>query len=146
MKIRLVFVGRTRRPEMRALIEDYAARLKHYTAIEILEFRDAAAFMRRKTGPDILGSGTNCILLEDTGKQQQSDDFARWLRSERDSGTRELTFLCGDAAGFPEEVCAMAKRKQSLSSLTLSHELARVVLAEQLYRAFATLAGHPYAK
>jgi 23S rRNA (pseudouridine1915-N3)-methyltransferase len=141
MKIRLIFLGRTRRPEMRGLLDDYAARLKHFTEIEILEFRDAAAFTRRKNA-----AGANWILLDADGKQQESGDFARWLARERDSGIREVGFLCGDAAGFSDDICALAKRKLSLSSFTLSHELARVVLAEQLYRAFATLAGHPYAK
>jgi 23S rRNA (pseudouridine1915-N3)-methyltransferase len=141
MKIRLVFLGRTRRPEMRGLLEDYVTRLERFTEVEILEFRDAAAFTRRKNT-----RASNWILLDAEGRQQTSADFARWLTRERDSGTRELSFLCGDAAGFPEEIRVLAKRKLSLSSLTLSHELARVVLAEQLYRAFATLAGHPYAK
>jgi len=141
MKIRLVFLGRTRRPEMRALLEDYVSRLKHFTEIEILEFRDAAAFVRRKNTV-----AANWVLLDADGKQLESGDFARWLARERDGGTRELSFLCGDAAGFPEPIRALAKRKLSLSSFTMSHELARVVLAEQLYRAFATLAGHPYAK
>jgi len=141
VKIRLVFLGRTRRPEMRGLLDDYATRLKHLTEIEILEFRDAAAFTRRKNT-----AAANWILLDAGGKQQESGDFARWLARERDNGIRELSFLCGDAAGFPEDVRALAKGELSLSSFTLSHELARVVLAEQLYRAFATLAGHPYAK
>jgi 23S rRNA (pseudouridine1915-N3)-methyltransferase len=141
MKVRLVFLGRTRRPQLRALLDDYAARLKHFTDFEILEFRDAAAFTR---GKNTLAA--NWILLDAEGRQHESADFARWLARERDTGTREMSFLCGDAAGFPEAVRALAKSKLSLSSLTLSHELARVVLAEQLYRAFATLAGHPYAK
>jgi 23S rRNA (pseudouridine1915-N3)-methyltransferase len=141
MKVRLVFLGRTRRPQLRALLDDYAARLKHFTDFEILEFRDAAAFTRRKNT-----LAAKWVLLDAEGRQHESAGFARWLARERDTGTRELSFLCGDAVGFPEPVRALAKSKLSLSSLTLSHELARVVLAEQLYRAFATLAGHPYAK
>ena len=64
----------------------------------------------------------------------------------RDRGTRELVFLCGDAEGFPAELRSSAKQKISLSTLTMPHEFARVILAEQIYRAFAILAGHPYPK
>jgi 23S rRNA (pseudouridine1915-N3)-methyltransferase len=64
----------------------------------------------------------------------------------RDRGSREIVFLCGDAAGFPDDLRALAKHKLSLSTLTMPHEFARVVLAEQIYRAFAILAGHPYPK
>jgi 23S rRNA (pseudouridine1915-N3)-methyltransferase len=64
----------------------------------------------------------------------------------RDRGTRELIFLCGDAEGFPDEIRAQARQRISLSTLTMPYEFARVVLAEQIYRAFAILAGHPYPK
>ena len=63
-----------------------------------------------------------------------------------DRGTRELVFLCGDAEGFPADLRASAKQNISLSTLTMPHEFARVILAEQIYRAFAILAGHPYPK
>ena len=72
------------------------------------------------------------------------DRYANQLHEDR--GIRELVFLCGDAEGFPEEWRKKAQVKLSLSTLTLPHELARVVLAEQLYRAFTILSGHPYNK
>jgi 23S rRNA (pseudouridine1915-N3)-methyltransferase len=86
------------------------------------------------------------VLLDAAGKQYTSQQFARWLGDLRDRGTRELTFLCGDAEGFPGEIRAQTKQKISLSTFTMPHEFARVVLAEQIYRAFAILAGHPYPK
>jgi 23S rRNA (pseudouridine1915-N3)-methyltransferase len=86
------------------------------------------------------------VLLDAAGKQFNSRDFARWLGEHRDRGIRELIFLCGDAEGFPEELRRRAQAKLALSTLTLSHELARAVLAEQIYRAFAILEGHPYPK
>jgi 23S rRNA (pseudouridine1915-N3)-methyltransferase len=64
----------------------------------------------------------------------------------RDGGTREIVFVCGDAAGFPEALRARVQQKISLSTMTYSHELARVMLAEQIYRAFAILSGSPYPK
>jgi 23S rRNA (pseudouridine1915-N3)-methyltransferase len=143
MKIRLVMLGKTRREETRALLNDYVARIRHYGEIEISELRDASPTALRKLKLD---SSATLVLLDAAGKQLTSQQFARWLGDLRDRGTRELVFLCGDAEGFPDELRARAKQKISLSTLTMPHEFARVVLAEQIYRAFAILAGHPYPK
>jgi 23S rRNA (pseudouridine1915-N3)-methyltransferase len=86
------------------------------------------------------------VLLDAAGKQFTSQQFAKWLGELRDRGVRELVFLCGDAEGFPNELRASARQKISLSTLTMPHEFARVLLAEQIYRAFAILSGHPYPK
>jgi 23S rRNA (pseudouridine1915-N3)-methyltransferase len=146
MNIRLVMLGKTRREELRALIEDYAKRIARYTGaagIEIRELRDGspAALRKLKISP-----GATTVLLDAAGKQFTSQQFAKWLGHLRDTGTRDLVFLCGDAEGFPEEVLASARQRISLSTLTMPHEFARVVLTEQIYRAFAILAGHPYPK
>jgi 23S rRNA (pseudouridine1915-N3)-methyltransferase len=143
MKLTLVMLGKTRRPEIRALVEDYAGRIGRYAEIEINEVRDGspAALRRLK-----LDSAATVVLLDAAGKQFTSQQFARWLGDLRDRGVREVVFLCGDAEGFPDELRAAAKQKISLSTLTMPHEFARVVLAEQIYRAFAILAGHPYPK
>ena len=143
MKIRLVMLGKTRREETRSLLDDYVARIRHYGEIEISELRDASPTALRKLKLD---SSATLVLLDAAGKQLTSQQFARWLGDLRDRGTRELVFLCGDAEGFPDELRARAKQKISLSTLTMPHEFARVVLAEQIYRAFAILAGHPYPK
>jgi len=143
MKIRLVMLSKTRRAETRTLLDDYAGRIRHYAGIEINELRDGspAAVRKLKIEP-----GATVMLLDAAGKQFTSEQFARWLGGLRDQGAREVAFLCGDAAGFPDELRASAKHKISLSTLTMPHEFARVVLAEQIYRAFAILAGHPYPK
>ena len=80
------------------------------------------------------------------GKSYDSESFAKWLGEQRDRGTRELIFVCGDADGFPDGLRERVKQKVSLSAMTYSHELARVMLAEQIYRAFAILSGSPYPK
>jgi 23S rRNA (pseudouridine1915-N3)-methyltransferase len=143
MKIRLVMLGKTRREEIRLLLSDYVSRIRHYSPLEVNELRQAspAALNKLKIDP-----ASTIVLLDAAGKQSSSSHFARWLGTQRDSGTRELVFLCGDAEGFPEEIRAAAREKISLSSLTMPHEFARVVLAEQLYRAFTILHGHPYSK
>lgn len=143
MKIRLVMLGKTRRPEMRALVDEYASRISHYAEIEVTELRDGSAAALRKLKID---STATVVLLDAAGKQFTSQQFAKWLRDLRDRGAREVVFLCGDAEGFPDELRVAAKQKISLSTLTMPHEFARVVLAEQVYRAFAILAGHPYPK
>jgi 23S rRNA (pseudouridine1915-N3)-methyltransferase len=139
----LIMIGKTRRAESRALLEDYVRRIDHYAEVEVSELRDssAAAFRKLKIEP-----GAAVVLLDAAGKQFTSQQFAGWLGQLRDSGTRELVFLCGDAEGFPPELRVSARHKVSLSTLTMPHEFARVVLAEQIYRAFALLAGHPYPK
>jgi 23S rRNA (pseudouridine1915-N3)-methyltransferase len=143
MKIRFIMLGKTRREEIRALVDDYAGRIRHYAEIEISELREATPAALRKLKLDPAGA---VVLLDAGGKQFTSQEFARWMGNLRDRGTRQLVFLCGDAEGFPDEIRAAAKQKISLSTLTMPHELARVVLAEQIYRAFAILAGHPYPK
>jgi 23S rRNA (pseudouridine1915-N3)-methyltransferase len=143
MKIRLIMLGKTRREEARALLEDYASRIKHYVEIEIVELRDGGPAALRKLKIDPAAA---VVLLDAAGKQFTSQQFAKWLGELRERAVREVAFLCGDAGGFPDEVRSSAKYKISLSTLTMPHEFARVLLAEQIYRAFAILAGHPYPK
>lgn len=136
-------LGKTRRAEIRALLDDYARRIRRYTEIEFNELRDASPSTLRKLKMD---SAAAIVLLDAAGKQFTSQQFARWMGDLGDRGTRELIFLCGDADGFPAELRALAKQRIALSTLTMPHEFARVVLAEQIYRAVAILAGHPYPK
>ena len=143
MKIRLIMLGKTRREEARALVNDYVQRIQRYAEIEISELRDAGPAALRKLKID---SAATVVLLDATGKQFTSQHFARWLGDLRDRSARQLVFLCGDAEGFPADLRSSAKQKISLSTLTMPHELARVLLTEQIYRAFAILAGHPYPK
>jgi 23S rRNA (pseudouridine1915-N3)-methyltransferase len=142
MRIRILMLGKTRRPEMRAILEEYAKRIARWCPIEITEVRDGAAALK-KLDED---RAATVVLLDAAGKNLDSNALAKWLSELRDRGTRELIFLCGDADGFPEALRQRAHQKLSLSAMTFSHELARVMLAEQLYRAFAILSGSPYPK
>ena len=143
MKIHLVMLGKMRRPDIRALMDDYVSRIGRFAEVQLTELREDSAASLRKLEID---SAATVVLLDDAGKSQTSLQFAKWLGETRDRGAREIIFLCGGAEGFPEALRRRATQKLSLSSLTFSHELARAMLAEQLYRAFAILAGHPYAK
>ncbi len=143
MKIRLVMLGKTRRPEICALVEDYVGRIRRYADVEISEIRDGSPATPKKLKID---PAAIVVLLDAAGKQFTSESFARWLGDLRDRGARELCFCCGAAEGFPPELSSGKALRISLSTLTMPHEFARVVLAEQIYRAFAILAGHPYPK
>lgn len=142
MRIRLLMLGKTRRPELRAVLDDYTKRISRHSPIEITEVRDESAALKRLDAD----RAATTVLLDAAGKNLDSEAFARWLGEHRDRGTRDLIFLCGDADGFPESLRRRAQQKISLSAMTYSHELARVMLAEQLYRAFAILSGSPYPK
>ena len=142
MRLRLLMLGKTRRPELRVVFDDYVKRIGRSVPIEINEVRDAEAALKRLDSD----RAATAVLLDVSGKPQNSEALARWLAEHRDRGTREIIFICGDADGFPEALRKRVSQKLSLSPMTYSHELARVMLAEQLYRAFAILSGSPYPK
>ena len=142
MRLLLLMLGKTRRPEMRAALEDYVKRISHQTPIEAVEVRDVSAALKRLDAD----RAATTVLLDAGGKTFSSEALAKWLGEHRERGTRQIIFLCGDANGFPDELRARAQINLSLSAMTFSHELARVMLAEQLYRAFAILSGSPYAR
>jgi len=142
MKICLLMLGKTRRPEMVAALGDYVKRISRSCPTELVEARDAVAALKRLNA----NRAAVPVLLDAGGKVYDSDVFAKWLEEQRDRGMREVIFVCGDADGFPDSLRERVKQKLSLSAMTYSHELARVMLAEQIYRAFTILSGSPYPK
>jgi len=142
VKIRLLMLGKTRRAEMRAVIDDYVKRISRQSPIEVTEVRDGESTIKTLDAD----RAATAILLDAAGKSFTSEAFAKWLGEQRDRGTREIIFVCGDADGFPPAVRERVPQKISLSAMTYSHELARAMLAEQIYRAFAILSGSPYPK
>lgn len=135
-------LGKTRRLEIRAVLDDYVKRISRQSPIEVTEVRDVAAALKRLEAD----RAATVVLLDAAGKSLDSEAFAKWIAEQRDRGTREVIFLCGDADGFPDLLRQRAQQKLSLGAMTFSHELARVMLAEQIYRAFAILSGSPYPK
>jgi 23S rRNA (pseudouridine1915-N3)-methyltransferase len=142
VKIRLLMLGKTRRAELRAVIDDYVKRISHSVSIELAEVRDSEAAIK-KLDADRAATG---VLLDAGGKTLSSEAFAKWLGELRDRGTRELIFVCGDADGFSAALRERVPQKVALSAMTYSHEMARAMLAEQIYRAFAILSGSPYPR
>jgi 23S rRNA (pseudouridine1915-N3)-methyltransferase len=142
MKLRLLMLGKLRRPELRAVFDDYIKRIGRFCPVEVNEVRDGEAALKRLDRD----RAARALLLDAGGKVHDSLSLARWLGEQRDCGTREVIFVCGDADGFPEALQKRVAQKLSLSPMTYSHELARVMLAEQLYRGLAILSGSPYPK
>jgi 23S rRNA (pseudouridine1915-N3)-methyltransferase len=142
MKIRLLLLGKTRRAELCALLDEYVKRISKSCPVEVTEVRDATAALKKLDAD----RAAMAVLLDAGGKSYDSESFAKWLSELRDRGTHEIIFVCGDADGFPEGLRERVKQNVSLSAMTYSHELARVMLAEQIYRAFAILSGSPYPK
>jgi 23S rRNA (pseudouridine1915-N3)-methyltransferase len=142
MRLRLVMIGKTRRPELQSVIDDYVKRISRSAPVEITELRETEAAIKKFT----FDQPSTLVLLDDRCKALDSLAFAKWIGEHRDRGTRQLTFVCGGADGFPQEFLRQAHQKISLSSMTYSHEVARVMLTEQLYRAFAILSGSAYPK
>jgi len=147
MKLRLIFVGKTRNPHLRALLDDYRKRIARFAPIEISEWRETAA------GPGTIAAARGkrapalpVVLLDAAGHAFSSEEFSRWLAAQERRGVQALVFLLGGAEGFPEATKQQADFLLSLSKLTLPHELARLLLLEQLYRALTRLRRHPYPK
>jgi 23S rRNA (pseudouridine1915-N3)-methyltransferase len=121
----------------------YLGRLPQYCPAEARVYRSEAAFweavakLRGRTAPVV-------VLLDGGGKVFSSEDFADWVGRQRDGGVQQLLFAVGPADGWTDAARAQAGLLLSLGKMTLPHELARVVLVEQVYRAFTILAGHPY--
>ena len=114
MKIRLLMLGRTRRPEMKAALGDYLKRIGRTCPIEVAELRDGDAAIRRLERE----RAATIVLLDAGGRTFDSGAFAKWLGEQRDQGTREMVFVCGDADGFPEELRERVKQRISLSAMT----------------------------
>lgn len=150
MKFRFIWVGKTRDKTWLALQNDYLKRLSHFAKCEICEIRDASGAMARETeGKRILekvNQNAFVCLLDVAGKPLSSNDLAFQVAQWQDGGLKQVTYILGGATGVSAEVAARADFRVSLSFLTFTHEMARVVLIEQLYRAFTIIKGFPYQK
>ena len=153
MRLRVIWTGKTRDARLRALTDDYLKRLAHFTRCEISEFRESAvagvkAGIDRdsKRISDGLHEGAVNVLLDPKGTEWSSEQLAKVIQQWQDSGTKELAFIVGGANGVSAELASRANKRWSLSRLTLTHEMARVVLLEQLYRAYTIIHGLPYQK
>ncbi len=153
MKMTLLTVGKTDKSWVREGLEIYTSRLKHYVTFsltEIPELKNAASLSREqikgKEGELILKAvrpSDEVVLLDERGAEYSSLEWAKNVQGMLSSG-RDVVFVIGGAYGFSEAVYQRANSKISLSRMTFSHQMVRVIFAEQLYRAFTIIKGEPY--
>src|SRR5687767_1176064 len=153
MRLRLIWTGRTRDAHLRGRTEEDLKRLSHFVKCEISEFRESSGSTKRagidkdsKRISDGLRQGAETVLLDPEGVEWSSEQLAQEIQRWQDSGTKEVTFIVGGPNGVSAELSARASKRWSLSRLTLTHEMARVLLVEQLYRAYTIIHGLPYQK
>ena len=154
MKLGLVWIGKTKDRRLVELIDDYLHRLSKYAKYDVHQLREArssttaAAVLEAEAGQILsaIGSDVYKVVLDERGEQFSSPALARTLEQWQIKGMREVAFIIGGHYGLAEQVKQSADKIWSLSSLTLTHEMARLVLVEQLYRAYTIIHGHPYQK
>lgn len=143
MKLKVAWIGKTKEPAIQSLTDEYLKRLSRYAEVEGLTLKDEAAVLRLGAR-DARPARHTLVLLDGRGKQFSSEELAKFLGDYRERNPLPLLFAVGPADGFSEPARQAATLILSLGKMTLAHELARVVLLEQLYRAFTILSGHPY--
>jgi 23S rRNA (pseudouridine1915-N3)-methyltransferase len=143
LKLRITWIGKTRSSAIQSLTAEYLKRLSRYAACEAQELASEASLLKL-VGKSTARTAPVLILLDSRGKQLTSEEIANFLEYHQAHGSQELLFAVGPADGWSDSTRAHAKTMLSFGKVTLPHELARVVLLEQLYRGFTILQGHPY--
>jgi 23S rRNA (pseudouridine1915-N3)-methyltransferase len=138
MKIRVLFTGKTVDPWIKEGVAEYAGRIRHYVPFEVVELRDDDQILKSLKSTDHL------VLLDERGETFSSVDWARNLEQKAAHLPKDLVFVVGGPYGFPAAVQARCQERLSLSRMTFSHQLVRLVFLEQLYRAFTIIRGEPY--
>ena len=139
MKLRILWTGKTKNPQLATLCEDYAARIQHFLPLEIADVKEAKLLAA-------LDSSDRVVVLDPKGKSWTSEGLAKFVQQHMTTDSRRLTFIIGDYAGLPPDVKKRADVQWSLSPLTFTHDLTRVLLLEQLYRALTIIKNLPYSK
>lgn len=154
MKVTLLVVGKTNDKHIIALVDEYLGRLKHYLAVDvevIPELKQTKALteaqQKEQEASMILGRiqpGDRVVLLDEHGVERRSIEFAQWMQKKMVAGTKRLLCIVGGPYGFAPNVYERADEKISLSQMTLSHQMIRLLFVEQVYRAMTILNGEPY--
>jgi len=142
VKLHIAWIGRTRSAPIQSLTAEYLKRLARFASCTAQELPSEAALLK------LLGKGGRMppvlVLLDSRGRQLTSEEIANFLEYHQSHATQELLFAIGPADGWSDATRSAAKTVLSFGKITLPHELARVVLLEQLYRGFTILKGYPY--
>jgi len=154
MRINFLWIGKTKDRNCAALVNEYVERIRRLAPIDLCELKDAAGSVDEKRvialeSAKLLSSLERhdfVVLLDEEGRQFSSTELAELIGRQQQNGSKHLTFVIGGFAGVNKQVKERADLKMSLSRMTLTHELSRVILAEQIYRALTLLGGLPYHK
>lgn len=154
MNIDLIVIGKTDSSQIETLLNDYLKRLNFYTKVSLVVLPDlknrktlSPETQKKQEGETLLrrfSEGDWVVLLDEKGKQMRSVEFSDWVQKRMNSGVKRLCFVIGGPYGFSDEVYARSNAKLSLSLMTFSHQMVRLVFLEQLYRAFTILNNEPY--
>lgn len=147
MKVRVIWIGKTKDSNLSDLISDYSSRISHFLKLEIVELKDPQK--PHSEGEKIfesLGTSDRVVALDPHGKAWNSEEFAKVVSKHMREDSRHLTFVIGPHSGLSEEVKKRADVMWSLSPLTFTHDLCRVLLLEQIYRALTIIKNHPYSR
>ena len=154
MKIALLMIGKTDTRYFAEAINEYKSRLAHYVPFEMQVIPDiknvknlSESQQKEREGEILLKAlqtGDYVVLLDERGKEMTSVQFAHYLEKKMNTTPRRLVFIIGGPYGFSEEVYQMANEKLSLSQMTFSHQMVRLIFVEQIYRAMTILNNEPY--
>jgi 23S rRNA (pseudouridine1915-N3)-methyltransferase len=156
MNIRFIWVGKTKNSSIKSLLSDYQDRIRHWAHCEIIEARDlsreknlsAAGLVAKEAGElaKHIPERGRLVALDETGAQFTSGDFARWLEFEQNNGAQMISFVIGGPEGLGEKITDRAHLVLSMGKMTWTHDMCRVLLLEQVYRALCILHRIPYHK
>ena len=154
MRIGLILVGKTVNRHFVELIDDYAERVKHYIGFDITvipELKNTKSLspeqQKQQEGEMILKqfqAGDHVVLLDEHGKELRSMEFSKYMEQKMQTVSKRLVFVIGGPYGFSQDVYGRANEKLSLSKMTFSHQMVRLIFVEQLYRAMTIMRGEPY--
>lgn len=154
MKIKLIYTGKTGKNFLTEGEKEYESRLKHYLKFEKIELPDiknanklSEKEIKKKEAEQLLkkvDSSDQIILLDDKGKQFTSVEFSKFFQNKMNQGTKSLCFIIGGPYGFDDSIYNLPHQKISLSKMTFSHQMIRMIFLEQVYRAQTILKGEPY--
>ncbi|MEE0983679.1 MAG: 23S rRNA (pseudouridine(1915)-N(3))-methyltransferase RlmH [Bacteroidales bacterium] len=154
MNIKLIVIGKSEEKYLREAVEIYLKRMTHYLNFEIVVLPDvknaknmSVAELKDKEAELILkhsAKADKVVLLDEKGKEYSSVEFSKYLTKQMNASVKTLAFVVGGAFGFSEKVYSQANEKLSISKMTFSHQMIRLLFVEQLYRAFTIIKGEPY--
>jgi len=154
MKVALILVGKTANRHFVELIDEYAGRVKHYIGFDIITIPElkntknlSTEQQKQQEGELILKQlqvGDHIVLLDEHGKELRSVEFSTYMEQKMQTVNKRLVFVIGGPYGFSQEVYSRANEKLSLSKMTFSHQMVRLIFVEQLYRAMTIMRGEPY--